>query len=391
MTELARAAHAPATPGDVLEVVRGALAERTPLRVVGRGSWLDAGRPVRAADELSLARVSGVVAYTPGDLTITALAGTTLAEIADVTRAEKQFLALDPVGGDGGSLGATVATASAGPLAHAFGLARDNVLGVEFVTGRGALVRGGGRVVKNVAGFDLTRLVTGSWGTLGVLTEVTARLRALPEADVTLAVQAPDDEALAPWLERLRQLPIAPYALELVDSAGARALGAATAGGTVLAARLAGNEPSVAAQAAALRSLGDTLELSPAAWSRLRTAEPPGATVARFSALPRALAATWVAARAVTSAADPTAGAVRATVGRGVVRCVLPTAPAEAVDEAFAASDFDGTLIFERLPAPLWPVLAPSAVANPLAWRTRDAFDPERILNPGILGESVAA
>lgn len=384
-------APAPGTADEVREAVRGALAAGAPLRVVARGTWLDAGRPVRAAAEISLARLSGVVAYTPGDLTITVLAGTTLAEIAEVTRAERQFLALDPVGGDAGSVGATVATASAGPLAHAFGLPRDNVLGVEFVTGRGATVRGGGRVVKNVAGFDLTRLVTGAWGTLGVLTEVTVRLRALPDADVTLAVSAPTGAALAPWLARLAALPIAPYALELVDAGAARALGVASAEGPLLVARLGGNEPVVAAQAAALRSLGDAAELSAAVWPALRAAEPGGAAVARFSALPRDVAATWAAAEAVARDADRAGSSVRASVGRGVVRCVVPSASAEALHRAFAASPFAGTIIFECLPAALWPVLAPTAADSLLAWRTRDAFDPDRILNPGILGETAAA
>jgi glycolate oxidase FAD binding subunit len=381
---------APATPGDVREAVRAALTEGSPLRVVGRGTWLDAGRPVRASAELSLARVSGVVAYVPGDLTMTVLAGTTLGEIADITRAERQFLAMDPVGGDAGSVGATVATASAGALAQAFGLPRDNVLGVEFVTGRGALVRGGGRVVKNVAGFDLTRLVTGAWGTLGVLTEVTVRLRALPEADVTVAVEAPAGPLLAPWLARLAALPLAPYALELVSAGAARSLGiAAAGGGPVLLARLGGNEPLVAAQGAALRSLGDAAEAGAPVWSRLRASEPAGATVVRFSALPGDLAATWAAAEAVTRDAAPDAGTVRASVGRGVVRCVLPAAAPEVVAHAFGASTFTGTRIFERLPASLWPVLAPGPTATLLAWRTRDAFDPDRILNRGILGELV--
>src|SRR5919199_245968 len=86
--------------------------------------------------------------------------------------------------------GARWRTASYGPLATAFGTPRDAVLGAEFVTGTGAVVRGGGRVVKNVAGFDLVRLVIGAWGTLGVLTEITVRLRARPEIDETVAVAA---------------------------------------------------------------------------------------------------------------------------------------------------------------------------------------------------------
>jgi glycolate oxidase FAD binding subunit len=105
------------------------------------------------------------------------------------TPAERQWLALDAFGSPEGTLGATVATASAGPLAHAFGTPRDNVLGLEFVTGEGEVVRGGGRVVKNVAGFDLVRLLTGAWGTLGAITggERAPALGARGRRDVAVA------------------------------------------------------------------------------------------------------------------------------------------------------------------------------------------------------------
>src|SRR5688500_2127578 len=106
------------------------------------------------------------------------------------------------------------------------GLPRDTVLGVEFETGTGDVVRGGGRVVKNVAGFDLTRLMVGAWGTLGIITEVSVRLRGLPERDVTVAVSVPAGHAqLADLLARLRTAPIAPIALELIDGTLARQLG----------------------------------------------------------------------------------------------------------------------------------------------------------------------
>src|SRR5215211_4142123 len=154
----------------VRDRVRVAVDRRTGLRVLGRGSWLDAGRPVSATESLATRDLSGITEYVPGDLTLTARAGTTLGEIRRATAAHGQWLALDPHGSDEGTLGATIATASAGPLATAFGTPRDLVLGVEFVTGDGVVARGGGRVVKNVAGFDLARLVTGAWGTLGVLT-----------------------------------------------------------------------------------------------------------------------------------------------------------------------------------------------------------------------------
>ena len=158
------------SPDTIQDLIRDAMRSGTPLRIAGRSNWIDAGRPVGATRLAALSTHSGIVDYVPGDLTITVRSGTTLGEIEDITGQEGQWLPLDPFGSKDGTIGATIATGSFGPLAHAFGRARDLVLGVEFVTGDAKVVRGGGRVVKNVAGFDLVRLITGSWGTLGVST-----------------------------------------------------------------------------------------------------------------------------------------------------------------------------------------------------------------------------
>ncbi|MDF1506516.1 FAD-binding protein, partial [Roseisolibacter sp. H3M3-2] len=181
----------------------------TRLRLVGAGTWLDAGRPVAAGAALALAALRGIVDYVPGDLTRTARAGTPANEIARAAAAERQFLALDPFGDAAGTLGATVATASAGPLAHAFGTPRDNVLGLAFAIGPRVVVRAGGRRLKNVAGFDLVRLLTGAWGTLGAITEVSVRLRALPDDDATVAAALPPARALDAWGARLLGAPLA--------------------------------------------------------------------------------------------------------------------------------------------------------------------------------------
>ncbi|MEO6778589.1 MAG: FAD-binding protein [Gemmatimonadaceae bacterium] len=162
---------------DIVTAVRDAATNATTLRILGNGTWLEAGAPVTATAQLSLHDDSGIVAYAPDDLTITARAGTTLGELAQTLAAHDQWIALDPRGGDSVTLGATVATCSYGPAAEFFGTPRDQVLGMSVVLGTGELVRIGGRVVKNVAGFDLTRLMIGAWGTLGVITEVTIRVR----------------------------------------------------------------------------------------------------------------------------------------------------------------------------------------------------------------------
>jgi glycolate oxidase FAD binding subunit len=368
----------------VVDAVREAVATHTPLRIVGAGTWLDAGRPVAAAATLSMTTLSGIVEYTPGDLTLTAQAGTPLTEIDRATRAEGQWLALDPFGDAGGTIGATAATASAGPLAHAFGLPRDNVLGLEFVTGAGAVVRGGGRVVKNVAGFDLTRLLVGSWGTLGAITEVTVRLRTLPEVDETVVLPFPAaPESGAALLAALRRAPLAPLALELASPALAARLGVGE--GSALLVRLGGNEELVGAQRASLAALGDPIAAPANVWARLRGCEPPGAAVVRLSHLPARVADTW--AHALRLVRPFGAAMVHASVGRGVARCVVPPAPDAELAAALSDSTFDGTRIFERLPADLWPALAPTPVGDHLSRGVRRAYDPHHVLNPGILGE----
>jgi glycolate oxidase FAD binding subunit len=132
-----------------------------------------------------------VVEYTPGDLVITVLAGTTLAELGATVGEHGQMLAMSPYGSPDASLGAVVATASPAPLAFGDYTMRDLVLGVQVITGGGEITRAGGRVVKNVAGFDLVRLHTGAYGTLGAITEVSLRLHARPEVDVVVAGTVP--------------------------------------------------------------------------------------------------------------------------------------------------------------------------------------------------------
>jgi len=358
----------------------GAAAPAAAIRIVGGGGWLDAGRPVSSSESISLADDAAIVEYVPGDLTLTARAGATLASISKATSAEGQWLALDPFGAPTGTLGATIATGSSGPLAHAFGTPRDTVLGLEVVTGAGEIVRTGGRVVKNVAGFDLTRLFTGAWGTLAVITEATVRLRARPERDETVGVALPAESELDAWLARLRALPFSPLALEMVNATLATALGLEPR--ALLLARLGGNEHSVRAQHQLLGAFGDSSAAPTRVWSALAAIEPAGAAVVRVSAPPSRLHALW-ARLAVGS--DPTALA-HATVGRGIVRCIRPSSNATPIAAWLdTISRTEGTHIFERLPASEWSRV-PSRVIDPLSRAVRIAFDPAQILNRGILG-----
>jgi len=260
-SEVRRATIAPSGVAELAAVVR----ESTDgLRIHGAGSWLDAGHPVQAAHALLLDAFAGVRSYVPADLTISVGAATTLAELNAVTQAHGQWCPLLPWGDDRATIGAVIATATAGPAAAALGRPRDLVLGLECVDGLGRVIQAGGRVVKNVAGFDLTRLMTGAWGTLGVITEVHLRLRARPAVDETWRVTPQSDSALESFVRG----PYAPLVLHREEE-------------SVLL-RIGGNSSFVAAARSALQSLGASAEVSAAEWNRVRLSAGPEATALRW-------------------------------------------------------------------------------------------------------------
>lgn len=370
---------------ELADAVHAARARREPVRVRGAGTWLQAGRPCTAVALLDTSALSGIVEYEPGDFTLAARAGTSLGEIERVTAAHGQWLTLVPHGTPSGTLGATVATASSGPLSSAFGTPRDHVLGCEFVSGTGDIVRAGGRVVKNVAGFDLVRLVTGAWGSLGALTEVTVRLRARPEVDRTLAIAlngsgAASADAAWRWL---RDSEYAPLAAELVSGSLAQQL---AIGDAHLLVRLGGNAAFVSAAESAVSSLGAATLVRTDVWQTLAAAEPADAIVLRASTRPSRVAILHARVQAFAAAEG---GYVHTTLTRGIVRCVIPTPSdsesVERVQAAVRALGAEVTLVGERLPARLWVDVTRARPAAALAARVRAAFDPDGIMNPGIL------
>jgi glycolate oxidase FAD binding subunit len=378
----------------IRDVVRDAFDTTTQLRISGRGHWIDAGRPVPAKKFLSLAPYSGVVDYVPGDLTITVRGGTTLREIEKIVGAEGQWFPLDPYGNEDGTIGATIATGSFGPLAHGFGRARDLVLGVEFVTGDARVVRGGGRVVKNVAGFDLVRLITGSWGTIGVVTEATLRLYSHRSRPSTLAVTVPGSaSALAQRIRALLNAPINPLAVELLDAEIA-GLAGLPCKPTILV-ELGGNEAAVDAQKDAIAALGGASEVFPEVWRRLRVVDdiPAGQStypnpepniVLRISSLPGRVADIWNTIRSVLE--DLPGARMHASVGLGIVRCILPASSGFEMVHSLTEACNGATIVCERMPRELWPLISPTVVGDKISQGIKRAFDPHGILNPCILG-----
>ena len=189
----------PATEAEIAEFVREARTQAEPIEIRGSGSRLAFGRPVDAARALSVSKLTGISLYEPGALTIVAAAGTSLAEINAALDAEGQRLSFEPMDhrvllGSSGepTIGAVAACNLAGPRRIVTGSCRDSMLGVRFVDGTGEVIRNGGRVMKNVTGYDLVKLLCGSWGTLGVLTELSIKVQPKPEREVTLLIDGLD-------------------------------------------------------------------------------------------------------------------------------------------------------------------------------------------------------
>lgn len=368
----------------IVDRVRSAAATNASLRVEGAATWLSAGRPVAARDSVSLADDRGIVEYIPGDLTLTARAGTRLSEIHAATLAHGQWLPLDPWGGADGTLGATISTATAGPHSHAMGLPRDVVLGLEFVTGKGDTVRSGGRVVKNVAGFDLTRLLTGSWGTLGIITEATVRLRARSEVTRSVTISAGASAARVGELSAsLRALPFTPLAAELLNGSLAMKLGLAAE--AMLLVQIGGNPRSVSSQLDRLREMGVVRDVADSIWLALRTADADAQGTWRWSRSPSEFAESWTRASRATDALESTL--LHGSPARGVVR--VAAGRRHGVGEIVrAVTSQVGRLVIEMLPGEAWPMIPAAKPDEAISRAVRRKFDPNGVLNPGIMSSS---
>ncbi len=267
----------PKSADDAAQAVSWALANNQPLEIIGTGSKRALGRPVQAAHTLSLAALNGIVAYEPEELVLTAQAGTPMSAILAALAARNQQLAFEPAdlgpllgrAAGEGTLGGVLSAGLAGPRRIKAGAARDHLLGFQGVNGRGELYRGGGKVVKNVTGYDLPKIMAGAFGTLTVLTEVTVKVLPAPETTQTLVMAGRDLSAALALMTRAMQSPyeVSGAAHLPADIAARSAVGAvAGLGNAATLVRLEGFSPSVVARVAVLKDeLGADLVLDDAA------------------------------------------------------------------------------------------------------------------------------
>jgi glycolate dehydrogenase FAD-binding subunit len=200
VTILAEAAHAPADEAEAAEIVRAARARGAKLDIGGGGTRAGLGRPHQEAERLSAARLTGIVFHEPAEMTICARAGTPLSVVEAALDAHGQMLPFEPIDhralyGTGGepTVGGLVAANASGPRRISAGAARDSLIGLRLVNGRGDCVMSGGRVMKNVTGLDLVKLVCGAHGTLGLVTEATFKLLPKPQSEATIVIRRLDD------------------------------------------------------------------------------------------------------------------------------------------------------------------------------------------------------
>lgn len=392
----------PLTPVDeneVAAIVAGANTSRQPLAIVGGGTRAGLGRPVQAGATLATSALTGVTLYEPAELVLSARAGTPLAEIEELLAASGQRLPFEPMDhrpllGSAGAptIGGVVAANVSGPQRIQAGAARDSLIGLRAVTGQGDIVKSGGRVMKNVTGYDLVKFLAGSYGTLAVLTEVSFKVLPVPETETTLILSGLDDVSA---IEALSAALGSPFAVT-----GAAHRPAIDRGPAQTVIRLEGFRASVADQSSRLvtdlekfgpverREGGASAEI----WRAVRDVEMPDAAshvpIWRISTKPdkgpvivegirrsfdcRALydwggGLVWIAGG---EGMDAGAAVIRAAIGAAGGHATLVRAP----------PDVRGAVeVFQPLAPPLMA----------LTRRLKQTFDPAGILNPGRMYEGV--
>lgn len=337
--------------------VRQALNAGAPLNICGGGSKTHLGRAA-AGEVIEIAAHRGIVSYAPAELVLTARAGTPLREIEAVLAEHGQHLPFEPPHlGDNATLGGTIACGLSGPARFARGAARDYVLGVELINGAGEVVRFGGQVMKNVAGYDMSRLMVGAYGTLGLLLEISLKVLPLPECTQTRVKRMGSQQALALMAELGRQpLPLTGAVWE--------------AGSLYL--RFAGAEAAVTEAADHLG--GEKLEADTAWWQDVREMS------AHFFISERPL---WRLSLPPASAPFAEAGETLIDWG-GAQRWLKTQIEPEQVFAAATRAGGHATLYRDpRVSGQVQQPLSPELLA--LHQRIKQALDPQRVFNPGRL------
>jgi len=393
---------------EVEEAVRWALGNDKSLELAGQGTKRGIGRPSQTDLTLDLSGLTGVTLYEPAELVLSARAGTPIDEIEVLLEKNNQELAFEPMdygpllGGEAnrGTLGGVIAANLSGPRRIKSGAARDHFLGVTAVTGRAETIKSGGRVVKNVTGYDLCKVLAGSWGTLGAMTDITVKVLPKAETEATVLVAGLDDtRACAAMAAAMGSSCDVSGAAHLPDHVASWFDGLPRPeASTVL--RLEGFAPSVVhrkgALAALMKSYGPVAVLdeknSRALWQSIRHVKPFAGEATRARPLWR-ISVPPSRGHEIAAAITP-AAQMFYDWGGGLIWVAMPFADepdATAIRGAVAAVGGHATLI--RAPAAVRAAVDVFASEDPassaLAKRVKESFDPKGVLNPGRMWAGV--
>jgi glycolate oxidase FAD binding subunit len=363
----------PRTYEEVCGVIRYANAGR--LAVIPLGGHLHAALgnlPERYDLALDVSRLNQVVEFEPADLTIACQAGITLGALRQATGAAGMMVPFDPALPNGATVGGVLASALTGPARMSLGAPRDFTIGLRVVTADGRLTRAGGKVVKNVAGYDLCKLYIGSLGSLGVIVEATFKTVPLPKSERLLAFEFNDPASACALVSRAVHAGLAVRSASLVREAGNWRLDQSLAG-------------MAAAVERSVRDLDRWSDQEALPWPAGAAERPevgvPAPLIAKLSVLPNRLPAL------VAEAPTRTGTGIQAHPATGLCRLSFPEATPEAIAEVRAlAARFSGTCIIERCPPDLKRGIdvfgdAPPSLA--LMRAVKAEFDPNRVLSPG--------
>jgi glycolate oxidase FAD binding subunit len=377
-----------ASPEEVLDAVAEARGAGRSLEVVGGGTKRGIGRVTGASATLSLARLDAVLDYAPEELVLTSRPGAKLKDLEKLLASEGQMLAFEPprltklLGAKGEpTLGGVLAANLSGPRRIRAGAARDHLLGFAAVNGRGEAFKAGGKVVKNVTGYDLSKLMAGSWGTLAVLTEVTVKVLPRPKAEATLLLFGLDD---ARAVEAMTAAMAAP-----AEVSAAAHLPALAAGRTPLKAEMAVTALRLEGFPASVRARIDLLALALKGFGRIEGLDAVHSR--QFWAQVREVEAYRADPRPLWRVSVPPATGFR--IGEALGEALydwagglvwIPSDDAEAVRRAARGAGGHATLY--RGPPELAAFAPLEGPLGALSARVKAAFDPDGVLNPGRMG-----
>lgn len=367
------AQFSPSSVEELAQIVETAAANREPLEIFGNGTKREFGRPLNTAHTLTTSNLRGITLYEPEELVLSAHAGTPLEEIEAALAANQQQLAFEPSHGGPQTIGGVIAAGISGPRRLHAGAARDHLLGFTAVNGRGEIFKAGGRVVKNVTGYDLSKLMAGSFGTLAVLSDVTLKVLPRAEASTTLVMRGQSPREAVSLMCRALGMPF-----EVTGAAWVPMFD----GTPVTALRLEGFADSVADRAASLAALlGVSVATLDTFWESVRdkTFLDPSDAVWRVSVPPNFGAQIMKVLPNASGFLDWSGGLAWLSVpdhgdcGAAALRADLAKTGGHATLVRASESTRGRIEVFQPQPAALAALTA----------RVKDSFDPLRVLNPG--------